>query len=73
MKLTFYRDNKITDKVVNGKVVDLTFSQLVFNFKCPVLVDIKQEDLFKLKDSDNENDRAQYLKLKDVGDRKSVV
>jgi putative DNA primase/helicase len=67
MKLTFYRDNKITDKVVNGKVVDLTFSQLVFNFKFPILVDIKQEDLFKLKDSENENDRAQYLKLKDVG------
>lgn len=67
MKLTFYRNNKITDKQVDGKVVDLTFNQLVFNLKVPTEVDITLENLFKLSDSENEAEIKKYMEIKDIG------
>ena len=60
MKITFYKNNKVTDAVVSGKVVDLTFDQLLFNFKYPVFVDIPQNKLFELKNSTNEDDNKKY-------------
>lgn len=67
MKLTFYRNNKVTDKEIDGKVVDMTFDDLVFNLQYPIEVDIELQELFRLSDSENESDNKKYLALKDTG------
>ena len=67
MKITFYRSNKITDKVVDGKIVDLTFEQLVFNLQYPTEVDCTIEEIFNLSNSDDPKDQNRYMDLKDTG------
>lgn len=67
MILTFYKLAKINDKIVNGKVVDLTFAQLVYNLQFPVEVDVTIEEIFRLSDSDKPEDQEQYKRYKDTG------
>jgi len=67
MKITFYRNSKVTDKEVNGIVHDVSFKQLVFNFKTPVILDITQDEFNELKASTDVEDNKKYLRLKDNG------
>jgi len=67
MKITFYRNSKVTDKEVIGIVHEVSFKQLVFNFRVPTVVDITLEEFNSLKVSADIEDNKKYLRLKDNG------
>lgn len=76
MNITFYRNNKISDKEIEGICKDITFKQLVINLKYPKIADINQADFFALKHkledktlSPEEHARLsqKYLSYKDSG------
>lgn len=72
VQITFYTaneqyKNRVTDKECLGKVADLTFPQLVYNFRLPRKVNINMAELNRLGDSQVEEEKFKFMTYKDNG------